>query len=54
MRQIGVAVDEIAEKGAVIGLTGKTCMAGRDNPHFSILVNGISHSLSGGINSGCS
>ncbi len=41
MSQIGVAVDETAEKDAVIGLTGKTGMAGGDHLHFSILINGI-------------
>ena len=41
MSQIGVAVDEMAEKGSVIGLSGKTGMAGGDHLHFSVLVNGI-------------
>ncbi|MFC1844582.1 M23 family metallopeptidase [Thermodesulfobacteriota bacterium] len=41
MSQLGVAVDEMAEKAAVIGLSGKTGMAGGDHLHFSILVNGI-------------
>ena len=41
MSQIGVAVGELSEKGAVIGLSGTSGMAGGDHLHFSILVNGI-------------
>jgi murein DD-endopeptidase MepM/ murein hydrolase activator NlpD len=41
MSQIGVAVNEMAEKGAVIGLSGNSGMAGGDHLHFSILVNGV-------------
>jgi len=41
MSQIGVAVGQLVEKDAVIGLTGTTGMAGGDHLHFSILVNGI-------------
>ncbi len=41
LSQIGVAVGELIEKGAVIGLSGATGMAGGDHLHFSILVNGI-------------
>ena len=41
MSQIGVAVDEMAEKGAVIGLSGNSGMAGGDHLHFSVLINGI-------------
>lgn len=41
LSQIGVAAGELVEKGAVIGLSGATGMAGGDHLHFSILVNGI-------------
>jgi murein DD-endopeptidase MepM/ murein hydrolase activator NlpD len=41
MSQIGVATGELVDKGAVIGLSGKTGMAGGDHLHFSILINGI-------------
>jgi murein DD-endopeptidase MepM/ murein hydrolase activator NlpD len=41
MSQIGVAAGELVDKGAVIGLSGKTGMAGGDHLHFSILINGI-------------
>ncbi len=41
LSQIQVAVDDIIEKGVVLGLTGKSGMAGGDHLHFSMLVNGI-------------
>jgi murein DD-endopeptidase MepM/ murein hydrolase activator NlpD len=41
LSQIGVAVGELIDKGAVIALSGTTGMAGGDHLHFSILVNGI-------------
>ena len=41
LSEIVAAVDEIKDKGAVIGLSGSTGMAGGDHLHFSILVNGI-------------
>ena len=41
LSEIGVAVDELKEKGTVIGLSGATGMAGGDHLHFSILVNGL-------------
>ena len=41
LSEIGVAVGELKEKGALIGLSGATGMAGGDHLHFSILVNGI-------------
>jgi murein DD-endopeptidase MepM/ murein hydrolase activator NlpD len=41
LSQIGVAVGELIEKGAPIGLSGATGMAGGDHLHFSILINGI-------------
>ncbi len=41
LSEIGVAVGELKEKGAAIGLSGTTGMAGGDHLHFSILVNGI-------------
>jgi murein DD-endopeptidase MepM/ murein hydrolase activator NlpD len=41
LSEIGVAVDELKDKGAVIGLSGTTGMAGGDHLHFSILINGI-------------
>jgi murein DD-endopeptidase MepM/ murein hydrolase activator NlpD len=41
LSEIGVAVGEMKDKGAVIGLSGATGMAGGDHLHFSILVNGI-------------
>jgi murein DD-endopeptidase MepM/ murein hydrolase activator NlpD len=41
MSQINVPVEELVEKGSVIGLSGTTGMAGGDHLHFSILINGI-------------
>ena len=41
MSEIKASVDEIKEKGIVIGLSGTSGMAGGDHLHFSILVNGI-------------
>ncbi len=41
LSEIGVAPGELKDKGAVIGLSGTTGMAGGDHLHFSILVNGI-------------
>jgi murein DD-endopeptidase MepM/ murein hydrolase activator NlpD len=38
---ISVTVGELIEKGAVLGHTGMTGMAGGDHLHFSVLVNGI-------------
>jgi murein DD-endopeptidase MepM/ murein hydrolase activator NlpD len=41
MSQIQVAADDTVEKGVVLGLTGKSGMAGGDHLHFSMLINGI-------------
>ena len=41
LSEIGVAVGELKDKGAVIGLTGTSGMAGGDHLHFSVLINGI-------------
>ncbi len=41
LSQIGVADGELIEKGAVIGLSGASGMAGGDHLHFNILVNGL-------------
>jgi len=41
LSQISVQAGSPVEKGAVIGLTGTTGMAGGDHLHFSMLVNGI-------------
>ncbi|MFC1837339.1 M23 family metallopeptidase [Thermodesulfobacteriota bacterium] len=41
LSQIGVAVGELVDKEAVIGLSGASGMAGGDHLHFSILINGI-------------
>lgn len=41
LSEIGVAVGELMDKGAVIGLTGTSGMAGGDHLHFSMIVNGI-------------
>lgn len=41
MSQIQVAIDDIIDSGVVIGLTGKSGMAGGDHLHFSMLINGI-------------
>ena len=41
MSQTGVAVGELIDKGAIIGSSGKSGMAGGDHLHFSILINGI-------------
>ncbi|WP_163336657.1 M23 family metallopeptidase [Desulfopila sp. IMCC35008] len=41
LSQINVAVDDMAAKGDVIGLTGASGMAGGDHLHFSMLVNGV-------------
>ncbi|MFZ5759033.1 MAG: M23 family metallopeptidase [Thermodesulfobacteriota bacterium] len=38
---MSVAVGDMVDKGAVIGNTGTTGMAGGDHLHFSMLVNGI-------------
>jgi murein DD-endopeptidase MepM/ murein hydrolase activator NlpD len=38
---IDSAVGDLKEKGALIGRTGNTGMAGGDHLHFSVLVNGI-------------
>ena len=39
--QIDVAINDRVEKGAVLGLTGNTGMAGGDHLHFSMLINGV-------------
>ena len=39
--QMNVAEGDMVEQGDVIGLTGKTGMAGGDHLHFSMLVNGV-------------
>jgi len=41
MSQIIVKIGDQVEKGATLGKTGNTGMAGGDHLHFSILVNGI-------------
>ena len=41
LSQISVAVDQMVEKGDVLGATGTTGMAGGDHLHFSMLVNGV-------------
>jgi hypothetical protein len=41
MSEIKATVDEMKEKGIVLGLSGTTGMAGGDHLHFSILINGI-------------
>ncbi len=41
MSQIQVATDDIIDSGVVLGLTGKSGMAGGDHLHFSMLINGI-------------
>lgn len=41
LSQINVALDDMVEKGFVIGQTGISGMAGGDHLHFSMLVNGI-------------
>lgn len=41
LSQIQVADDDIVEQGVILGLTGKSGMAGGDHLHFSMLVNGI-------------
>jgi len=41
LNRISVTEGELIEKGAVLGHTGMTGMAGGDHLHFSILVNGI-------------
>jgi murein DD-endopeptidase MepM/ murein hydrolase activator NlpD len=41
LSEIKTSVDEIKEKGIVIGLSGTSGMAGGDHLHFSILVNGL-------------
>ncbi|MEN8141223.1 MAG: M23 family metallopeptidase [Thermodesulfobacteriota bacterium] len=41
LSQISVAVDDMVDKGAVLGATGTTGMAGGDHLHFSMLVNGV-------------
>jgi murein DD-endopeptidase MepM/ murein hydrolase activator NlpD len=41
LSEIGVAVGDMEDKGAVIGRSGATGMAGGDHLHFGILVNGI-------------
>ena len=41
MSHIDVAVNDKVEKGARLGLTGSTGMAGGDHLHFSVLINGI-------------
>lgn len=41
LSRIDVTVNDAVEKETVIGLTGKSGMAGGDHLHFSMLVNGI-------------
>lgn len=41
LSKIDVVVDDVIDKGVVLGLTGKTGMAGGDHLHFSMLINGI-------------
>lgn len=41
LSQIDVPLNSMVEKGAVVGLSGTTGMAGGDHLHFSMLVNGI-------------
>lgn len=41
LSQISVARDARVEKGAVLGLTGTSGLAGGDHLHFSVLVNGV-------------
>jgi murein DD-endopeptidase MepM/ murein hydrolase activator NlpD len=41
LSEIGVAVGDMKDKGAAIGLSGATGMAGGDHLHFSMIVNGI-------------
>lgn len=41
LSQINVAVDDLAAKGDIIGLTGTSGMAGGDHLHFSMLINGV-------------
>jgi murein DD-endopeptidase MepM/ murein hydrolase activator NlpD len=41
LSELGAAVGELKDKGAVIGLTGTTGMAGGDHLHFSVLINGV-------------
>jgi murein DD-endopeptidase MepM/ murein hydrolase activator NlpD len=41
LSKIGAAVGELKDKGAVIGLSGSTGMAGGDHLHFSMIINGI-------------
>ncbi len=41
LSQINVAPGDMVDRQTVIGLTGKTGMAGGDHLHFSMLVNGV-------------
>lgn len=41
LSEIGVSVGQSVEKGAIIGRTGATGMAGGDHLHFGILVSGL-------------
>lgn len=41
LSKIEVVVDDVIDQGVVLGLTGKTGMAGGDHLHFSMLVNGV-------------
>jgi murein DD-endopeptidase MepM/ murein hydrolase activator NlpD len=41
LSQIGSAVGDVVDKDTVIGLSGKSGMAGGDHLHFSVLVNGV-------------
>ena len=41
LSELGAAIGELKDKGAVIGLTGTTGMAGGDHLHFSVLINGV-------------
>ncbi|MBX7148792.1 M23 family metallopeptidase [bacterium] len=41
LSSIGVAVGDIVEKGAIIGNSGATGLAGGDHLHFSMLIQGV-------------
>ncbi len=41
LSRIDTSVDEMVEKGTVIGHSGATGMAGGDHLHFSMLINGV-------------
>jgi murein DD-endopeptidase MepM/ murein hydrolase activator NlpD len=41
LSSVGVAVDQRVEKGAVIGHSGQTGLAGGDHLHFAMMINGV-------------